>query len=212
MEQVDGLSEDHRGVREPVARRLTHRGWIRARLFRYTVLALQRASRLWHHNNLPPGVSREAACVPQGARAGCFDRRGPEAWVSSELASRSRARKTPIWCAAPAAMSTTSTLAGQARAYVLRSPHAHARIRLDRRRRARAAMPGVRAGADRRRSGSCARSACSGRSIRASAATARPPFISPQPLLARERVRYVGDPVAFVVADTLAPGQGRRRG
>src|SRR5438876_205607 len=30
-----------------------------------------------------------------------------------------------------------------------------------------------------------------------------PVFISPQPLLARERVRYVGDPVALVVAETL---------
>jgi carbon-monoxide dehydrogenase large subunit len=30
-----------------------------------------------------------------------------------------------------------------------------------------------------------------------------PAFIAPQPLLARERVRYIGDPVALVVADTL---------
>ena len=30
-----------------------------------------------------------------------------------------------------------------------------------------------------------------------------PAFASPQPLLAAERVRYIGDPVAFVVADTL---------
>ncbi len=30
-----------------------------------------------------------------------------------------------------------------------------------------------------------------------------PAFASPQPFLARERVRYVGDPVAFVVAETL---------
>src|SRR5579864_4481902 len=29
-------------------------------------------------------------------------------------------------------------------------------------------------------------------------------FLSPQPLLAQDRVRYVGDPVAFVVAETLA--------
>jgi carbon-monoxide dehydrogenase large subunit len=28
-------------------------------------------------------------------------------------------------------------------------------------------------------------------------------FVCPQPLLASERVRYVGDPVAFVVAETL---------
>ena len=30
-----------------------------------------------------------------------------------------------------------------------------------------------------------------------------PAFVCPQPLLAQERVRYVGDPVAFVVAETL---------
>ncbi len=90
---------------------------------------------------------------------------------------------------------------GQARACVLRSPHAHARIvRID---AAEArAMPGVllvltgndaevlRLGALRphnprkRRDGA-------------------PAFTSSQPFLARERVRYVGEPVAFVVAETL---------
>ena len=49
-------------------------------------------------------------------------------WVNLELASRSRGKKTRIWCAATAAMSTTSALVGQARAYVLRSPHSHAKI------------------------------------------------------------------------------------
>ena len=48
--------------------------------------------------------------------------------MNSELASRSRGKKTRIWCAATAAMSTTSALVGQARAYVLRSPHSHATI------------------------------------------------------------------------------------
>ena len=89
----------------------------------------------------------------------------------------------------------------QARAYVLRSPHAHARIRAIDAARARA-MPGValvligtdtevRAlglqrpkNARKRRDGS-------------------PAFIGAQPWLAFERVRYLGDPVAFVVADTL---------
>ena len=91
-------------------------------------------------------------------------------------------------------------LIGEARAYVLRSPHAHARIVADAT-RARAA-PGVvlvLTGSDpallalglqrpwhprKRRDGS-------------------PVFISPQPLLARERVRYVGDPVALIVAETI---------
>lgn len=90
---------------------------------------------------------------------------------------------------------------GQARAYVLRSPHAHARIRAIAAERA-SALPGVRLiltgdhpavralGAQRpkyprkRRDGS-------------------PAFIGPQPALAQGRVRYTGDPVAFIVADTL---------
>src|SRR5258708_6260481 len=94
------------------------------------------------------------------------------------------------------------TLPGLARAHVLRSPHSHARIRKIDATRARA-LPGVRlvlTGNDpdilalglqrpwharKRRDGS-------------------PAFISPQPLLARERVRYIGDPVALIVADTLA--------
>jgi carbon-monoxide dehydrogenase large subunit len=91
--------------------------------------------------------------------------------------------------------------ANEARGYVLRSPHAHARIAaIDTRRAAHATgvlaaltgedlrrrglgtlMPGVRR---RRRDGA-------------------PAFVCPQPLLAQDRVRYVGDPVAFVVAKTL---------
>ena len=90
---------------------------------------------------------------------------------------------------------------GQARAYVLRSPHAHAGIvRIDA--TEAKAKPGVLlilTGNDaevlqlgtlrpqmprKRRDGT-------------------PAFTSPQPFLARERVRYLGDPVAFVVAETL---------
>jgi carbon-monoxide dehydrogenase large subunit len=89
----------------------------------------------------------------------------------------------------------------EARGYVLRSPHAHARIAVVdiaaavkapgilavltgeelRRRGLGTLMPAVRR---RRRNGA-------------------PAFACPQPLLARERVRYVGDPVAFIVAETL---------
>jgi aerobic carbon-monoxide dehydrogenase large subunit len=91
--------------------------------------------------------------------------------------------------------------AGDARGYVLRSPHAHALLRAVDTAKAKAAsgvlavltgedlrdrglgtlLPGVRR---RRRDGT-------------------PAFVCPQPLLAQERVRYVGDPVAFVVADSL---------
>ncbi len=91
---------------------------------------------------------------------------------------------------------------GVARAYLLRSPHSHARIRTIDTTRAKT-LPGVLlvlAGTDpdvlalglqqpwhprQRRDGSAA-------------------FISPQPLLARERVRYIGDPVALIVAETIA--------
>src|SRR5262249_48843138 len=92
-------------------------------------------------------------------------------------------------------------VAGQVRGYVLRSPHGHARI-VSISADAAKTMPGVllvltgedeavrKLGTQRpqtprkRRDGS-------------------PAFASPQPFLARERVRYVGDPVAFVVAETL---------
>ncbi len=91
--------------------------------------------------------------------------------------------------------------AAQARAYVLRSPHAHAAIaRIDT--SEAKTKPGVLlvlTGGDaevlrlgllrphtprKRRDGT-------------------PAFVSSQPFLARDRVRYLGDPVAFVVAETL---------
>ncbi len=90
---------------------------------------------------------------------------------------------------------------GAARGYVLRSPHAHARIRGIDVGPAMAA-PGVLAiltGADLRRRGLG--------TLRPGVPRRRrdgsPAFACPQPLLAQDRVRYVGDPVAFVVAHTL---------
>src|SRR5438132_253968 len=89
-----------------------------------------------------------------------------------------------------------------ARGYVLRSPHAHARIRSIDTRQA-AAMPGVLAvltGAELRRRGLG--------TLRPLVPRRRgnggPAFVCPQPLLAQDCVRYVGDPVAFVIAETLA--------
>src|SRR5262249_36860182 len=93
------------------------------------------------------------------------------------------------------------TAPGLLRAYVLRSPNAHARIRAVDAAEAKT-MPGVHlvlTGHDaevrslgmqrpkyprKRRDGT-------------------PVFIGPQPLLAHEHVRYIGDPVAFVVPATL---------
>ena len=89
----------------------------------------------------------------------------------------------------------------EARGYLLRSPHAHARIgALD----VRPAMtaPGVLAvltGEDLRRRGLGTLMPGVRRKRRDGAAA----FVCPQPLLAQDRVRYVGDPVAFIVAETL---------
>ena len=90
---------------------------------------------------------------------------------------------------------------GEARAYVLRSPHAHAEIRT------------IDVGAARRAAGVLA--VLSGTDLAARGlgsltpafagqrADGRPGYACSQPLLAQGRVRFAGEPVAFVVADTL---------
>ena len=93
------------------------------------------------------------------------------------------------------------------RGYVVRSPHAHARIVSIDAERARAA-PGVLAvltGAELERRGLGTLRPLIPRRKRNGA----PAYVCPQPLLAQERVRYVGQPVAFIVAETLEPGEGR---
>src|SRR3954454_15669756 len=87
---------------------------------------------------------------------------------------------------------------GQLHAVVLRSPHAHALIDGIDTSDARA-MPGVRGivtAADLDRDGIGALPCV------AQVATVAPIIAPPRPALARDRVRHVGDPVAFVVADT----------
>ena len=91
--------------------------------------------------------------------------------------------------------------AGQIRAYVVRSPHAHARIVSIDVAEAKA-KPGVllvltggdpevmRLGLMRPHMPRKRRDGAAG-------------FVAPQPYLACDRVRYLGDPVAFVVAETL---------
>ena len=87
---------------------------------------------------------------------------------------------------------------GQLHAVVLRSPHAHALIDgIDT--AAARAMPGVRGvftAADLDADG-IGTLPCI-----AQVATVAPMIVPPRPALARDRVRHVGDPVAFVVADT----------
>ena len=89
----------------------------------------------------------------------------------------------------------------EARGYVLRSPHAHARIAsLDTTRAC--AAPGVLivlTDEDLRRRGLGTLTP----GVRRRRRNGGPAFVCSQPLLARDRVRYVGDPVAFIVAKTL---------
>ncbi|HEX5318733.1 MAG TPA: xanthine dehydrogenase family protein molybdopterin-binding subunit [Stellaceae bacterium] len=91
-----------------------------------------------------------------------------------------------------------SDAAGQLHGVVVRSPHGHAAIeRIDR--ATAAALPGVRGvftAADLDADG-IGTLPCI-----AQVATVAPMIVPPRPALARGRVRHVGDPVAFVVAET----------
>ena len=90
---------------------------------------------------------------------------------------------------------------GQTRGYVLRSPHAHAVIaRIDATEaKARPGVLLVLTGNDAEVLGLGPLRPHTPRKRR----DGTPAFTSPQPFLAREKVRYPGDPVAFVVAETL---------
>jgi len=87
---------------------------------------------------------------------------------------------------------------GELQSYVLRSPHAHAAInRIDI--AAASALPGVHAvftAADLDAEG-IGTLPCI-----VQVATVAPLIVPPRPALARNRVRHVGDPVAFIVAET----------
>ena len=94
------------------------------------------------------------------------------------------------------------TLPRQTYGVVVRSPHAHARVRSVDVRHARSA-PGVLAvltGADLVADGIGDLPTDKNRKRR----DGSPAFPTPRPALARDRVRHVGDPVAFVVAETVA--------
>jgi aerobic carbon-monoxide dehydrogenase large subunit len=91
---------------------------------------------------------------------------------------------------------------GLVHAVVLRSPHAHARIERIDMRKARAA-PGVLAAVtaeDARADGLQPLRP----SAEANAQTGEPFAFALQPILAADKVRYVGEPVALIVAETLA--------
>ena len=91
--------------------------------------------------------------------------------------------------------------ANEAHGYVLRSPHAHARIVALDAGRARAAVGVLCVLTDsdlaRRGLGTLMPA------VRRRCRNGAPAFVCPQPLLADDRVRYVGDPVAFIVAESV---------
>jgi len=95
-----------------------------------------------------------------------------------------------------------TNLPGQLHAVFLRSPHAHARIKaIDT--AAAASAPGVHAvytGADYAADGLATPKAAMPRKK----ADGSPMFAPQRPALVVDRVRYVGDPVAMVIAETLA--------
>ncbi len=93
-------------------------------------------------------------------------------------------------------------LAGQARAVFLRSPHAHARI-IEIRVEAARALPGVVAiytGADYAADGLGMPEV----TMKRKRPDGSPMFAPARPALCVDRVRYVGDPVAMVIAETIA--------
>src|SRR5215831_11194172 len=89
----------------------------------------------------------------------------------------------------------------QARAYVLRSPHAKARITSVAIDGARA-MPGVHLVLTGESAEIRALGTQRPKNVR-KRRDGSPAFVGPQPLLAQNQVRYIGEPVAFVVADSL---------
>ena len=93
-------------------------------------------------------------------------------------------------------------LPGQVHMVVVRSPHAHARIRSIETAAARA-MPGVVAvftGADLAKDGLGTMKM----TLKRARPDGSPMFAPPHKGLSQDRVRYVGDPVAVVIAETLA--------
>ncbi|HUB95456.1 MAG TPA: molybdopterin cofactor-binding domain-containing protein, partial [Stellaceae bacterium] len=92
-------------------------------------------------------------------------------------------------------------LPGQAHATLLRSPHAHARIvRLDL--DAARALPGV-LGIFTQADLAADKLGTTTVQIQRKRADGSPLFSRPHPGLAKDRVRYVGDPIALVVGETL---------
>ena len=101
-------------------------------------------------------------------------------------------------------------LPGQAHAVIVRSMHAHARIRAHRH---RGGAPGARASSPSSPAPTSPGTALGTMqmTLKRKRPDGSPMFAPAHRGLAADRVRYVGDPVALVVAETRAAGRGRRR-
>ena len=192
------LRANYRGFRAPVQRRLAAVG--------------KRAPAL-------DSLRRTAQEARQGSRRNGSQTAEPTAARIS--AARCRASRTCGWCAAPAATPTTFRCRTRPIAVFVRSPHAHALIkRIDT--AAARDDAGRDRGADRRRlhrrrpqgraaaaqSGRRHRHQDSARSRRTSARC----WTSGSIRWCTDRVRYPGEAVAMVVAETLLRRARRRRG
>ena len=107
----------------------------------------------------------------------------------------------PSWCAAKAASPTTSASHGQAYAVIVRSRHAHGiikKIDTDAARKMKGVL-GVYTGADLAAAGYGTLKCIVPFKNRDGSEMKKPP----RHALATDKVRFVGDPVAFVVAETV---------
>ena len=133
----------------------------------------------------------------------------PRPCVNSISAARCRAPRISSCCAAAAVTSTTSSCRARRSFTCCARPMPRRASSASTPRRPKP-LPGVLAvltgkDADADKLGTLPRPGL------AQAAGRQPEFLPPYRILALDRVRHVGDPVAAIVAETLAPGQGRGR-
>src|SRR5438874_7789773 len=124
------------------------------------------------------------------------------ATIRSVIGDRPKRREDARFLTGSGSYLDDLTFAGLTHAVVLRSPHAHSVIERIGSERARA-MPGVLAvlTAEDARAGGLKPLRPS---VEANVQTGEPFAFMPQPLLAEGKVRYVGEPVALIVAETRA--------
>src|SRR5438309_2641099 len=147
------------------------------------------------------GRSETCTTVGPGLRRNDRDRRGGSAMAVQAIGQRVRREEDFRLLTGRGRYVDDVPAIGALRGYVLRSPHAHARVTSIDADEAKTA-PGIFAvltGADLKRRGLGTLRPLVPRRKK----NGGPGFVCPQPLLAQDHVRYVGDPVAFIVAETL---------